>query len=406
MKPLHDLTVLELTSGYAGALCAQLMCDCGAEVIRLETAQPEEAGPAVGGHNVAYTIVNRGKKSVWMDLNQDKQKDLFFKMIKTADVLVTDRSMEELTALGCSYEALAEENRKLVMTLVSPFGQTGPMKNIASEETCIQALSGVMSMVGDFGSVPVRIGTDVASSSASYFAFVGTMAALLTANETGLGQTVDVAELDSLFAIAEAPIIRYDMAGMVPALCGNRHPSTVPVGDYTCKDGRQLVVNVTTDEQFARFVTALDSPEIVDGDLKYAAERVAQRPLAEKLISEAFAKFDAVEVMRRLEEINAPYGVINDLKDVSETEHIQDHKMIASAVYPDGAKLRCVASPLLMSDAERPETYQVSPPGYDSVCVAERYVSSEEAGAIYPDAFRRVKPAATTVFYGTKDSTV
>ncbi|MBE5997033.1 MAG: CoA transferase [Lachnospiraceae bacterium] len=386
MGPLEGLKILDLTSSIGGAVCTMLLSDMGAEVIRLEKPEGDflsNYGPKVNGRSIVEMTLNRGKKSVFMSLYDEQQKALFLKMAENADAVIADCMLSELYALGCGYETLKAANAKIVLTCLTPFGQSGPLSGRAADETTLQAMSGVMSMVGDFGGEPVRVGTEVAETTGAYYAFIGTMAAILEAEKTGIGQVVDVAELDAMYTMGEAPVIRHDMAGMVPALCGNRHPSTVPVGDYTCKDGKQLVVNITTDEQFANFANATESPELIAGDLKFAAERVNHREEAEEMISAAFAKFDRAEIMKRFDAANLPYGVINDAASITEDEENRGRHMVATVTAADGTVLKAVASPIKMTGMEEKTAYETPLYGCDSVRIAAEYIGIDAAEKLY-----------------------
>ena len=386
MGPLNGYRILDLSTEQAGPTCTMILSDLGAEVIKLEPPCGDPSrreGMARDGRTVAYTSLNRGKKSVWMDLTDGRQRALFYKMAETADAVVVSAMPGELEALGCGYGDLKVFNRKLVYTAVTPYGQTGPLREVAADDMSVLAQSGLMSMVGDLGHPCVRIGTDITATLAGFYGAIGTLAALYAAAETGEGQLVDVAALDCVMAANEASVIRYYMAGMVPQTQGNKHPSTVPFGDYTCGDGKQLIVNIATDDQFARFITALDEPQVLDTELKYAAERAGQRDRMEKILEDAFAKFDAETLKARFDAANSPYGIINDVRDITESEHMANHKMIMNATYPDGTTLRCVACPLKISGMDERTEAPVSPLGYDTLAVASQYLPEAEVREVY-----------------------
>ena len=388
MGPLAGIKVLDFSENQAGPFSTMIMADLGAEVIKLENPvtggdASRYEGVAQNNYTVAYTSPNRGKKSVLMDLSDAKQKEVFYQMVKEADVVVDSFKPGKAKELGCDYETLKAINPKIVCTSVTPFGLTGPMKDRAADDMTIQGLAGLMSMVGDLGGRPVKVGIDMSDKLAGFYGCIGTLTAVYEAQRTGLGQQVDVAKFDSIMGCMENPYARNDMVGSVPTTQGNRHPSSVPFGNYTCKDGMELIVNISTDDQFAKMVTVLGAPEYAEGDFQFSVERVRHREEVEKLTYELFGKFTSEELSEKFDELKIPYNVINTVAEIANTEHMADHKMIAEVVYPDGTAFKCAATPLKMTDMEEATKYSVSPLGYDTIDTVSKYVGEEAAHAIY-----------------------
>ncbi|MBE5996405.1 MAG: CoA transferase [Lachnospiraceae bacterium] len=384
MGPLTGYKVLDLTRTEAVPFATMIMADLGAEVIKLEPSAGDPSrnqGIKKNGYSAAYTSVNRGKKSVFMDLANEEQRALFYEMVKTADAVVHNAEPGEMEALGCGYEDLLKINPKIVYTVVTPYGEEGPLAGIAGNDTTVLAYSGLMSMVGDLGGEPQRVGVNISDTISAFYACIGTLAALYS----GESRKVSVSELDAVFAANEAAAIRYDMAGAIPKPQGNKHPSTVPFGNYTCKDGRELIVNITTDDQFRNFVTAMDAPEVAEGKFSTASERVNLRDETEKVISGLFAKFDSEDLKKRFDAVNAPYGVINEVDMISESEHIAARNMLVDVTYPDGTVIKTAGTPLKMTDMEDRTSFTASPAGYDTLAVAAEYIGEEKARALYPE---------------------
>lgn len=388
MGPLTGIKVLDFSEQQAGPFCTMIMSDLGAEVIKLEN--PKTGGDAsryegvgLNKYTAAYTSPNRGKKSVLMDLTDAKQKDLFYRMVKDADVVVDSFKPGVAQELGCDYETLKAVNPKIVCTSITPFGLTGPLKDRAADDMTIQGLAGLMSMVGDLGGRPVKVGIDMSDKLAGFYGCIGTLTAVYEAMRTGVGQQVDVANFDAIMGAMENPYARNDMVGSVPTTQGNRHPSSVPFGNYTCKDGLELIVNISTDDQFEKMVTVLGAPEYAQGDYQYSVERVRHRDEVDKLTYELFSKFTSQELSEKFDELKIPYNVINTVAEIAKTDHMEDHKMIADVTYPDGTTMKCASSPLKISGMEEATQYTASPLGYDTIDVAARYMTAEEAHAMY-----------------------
>ncbi len=388
MGPLTGIRVLDLTECQSGPFCTMILSDLGAEVIKLEN--PKTGGDpsryeGVGTNNqtVAYAGPNRGKKSMLMDLNNEDQKALFLQMVKDADVVVDSFKPGTMEALGCGYEVLKAINPKVVCTSITPFGQTGPWKDRAGEDMTAQALGGLMSMVGDLGQRPVKVGIDMADKLAGFYGCISTLTALYEAMGSGEGQYIDIAKMDSIMASMENPYARYDMAGTIPKTQGNRHPSSVPFGNYTCGDGKELIVNISTDDQFAKLADVLGEPEMAQGKYALSVDRVKYRDELDPKIYELFGKFTAEELSEKFDALNIPYNVINDVKAIAETEHMAYRKMVADVVYPDGTVIKTVATPLKMTDMEEKTVYTGAVLGQDTIEIASRYMSEEEAHALY-----------------------
>lgn len=391
MGPLQGFKILDLTELQSGPLCTMIMSDMGAEVIKLENPLTggdgsRYEGVKINGHSVAYTSINRGKKSMIMDLSDERQKELFFQMVKDADAVIDNFKPGTMAAYGCDYETLKAINPRIVCTSITPFGQTGPLCGRAADDMTIQGLSGLMSMVGDFGRKPVKVGVDIADKLAGFYGCIGTLAALYEAMATGQGQQVDVAKLDSVIAAMEAPYARYDMTGDIPKTQGNRHPSAAPFGNYTCKDGCEIIVNITTDDQFAKFVAAFGEPEIANGIFKSSVDRIANRADVDAMAYRLFGKYNAEEAEARLIEANIPYSVANDVKSVVQTEHVKERKMLSDVRYSDGTILKCVMTPLKFVGAEEKEYVEARDLGADTMEIASQYMSEEEAHSVFDKA--------------------
>lgn len=396
MGPLTGIKVLDLSECQAGPFCTMILSDLGAEVIKLENpatgGDPSRyEGVEVNGQTAAYAGPNRGKKSVLMDLTKEPQKQLFFQMVKDADVVVESYKPGTMDSLGCGYEVLKALNPKLIYTAVTPFGQTGPWKDRAGEDMTMQALGGLMSMVGDLGQRPVKVGIDMSDKLAGFYACISTMTALYEAMSSGEGQYIDIAKMDSIMAAMENPYARYDMAGSIPKTQGNRHPSSVPFGNYTCGDGKELIVNISTDDQFAKLADVLGEPELAHGKYELSVDRVKYRDELDPKIYELFGKFTAEELSEKFDALNIPYNVINDVKAIAETEHMAFRKMVADVVYPDGTVLKTVATPLKMTDMEEQTSYTGAFLGQDTIEIASRYMCGKEAHAIFDDVLEQAR---------------
>ena len=254
--PLEGLVVIDMTRVLAGPFCTMMLADMGAEVIKVErpsTGDDSRAfGPFVKGESAYFMSVNRGKKSVTVDLKAPEGKALLLDLVRKADVLVENFKPGVMKKLGLDYATLREVNPRLVYAASTGFGQSGPYSARPAYDLVIQAMGGVMSITGPDADHPTKVGSSVSDIFAGVFTCIGILAALNHRHRTGQGQMVDVAMLDCMVAILENAVARYAASGQSPAPIGNRHPSIAPFSTLKASDG-MLAIACGNDALFQRF---------------------------------------------------------------------------------------------------------------------------------------------------------
>ncbi len=354
MRPLEGVRVLDLTRVLAGPFCTMLLSDLGAEVIKVERPvfgdDSRAFTPFVGGESAYFMSINRGKKSVTVNLKHPKGKELVLRLAKLCDVLVENFRPGVMEELGLGYSALREVNPRLIYASISGFGQTGPYREKPAYDLIIQGISGMMSITGPDPDHPTKVGSSIADIFAGVFGAIGILAALRAREVTGRGQWVDVAMLDSMLAVLENALARYFATGVPPRPMGNRHPSIAPFSSVRASDG---YVNVAcgNDELWRRFCKALGMEYLLE-DPRFAtnSERVEHMGELERAIEERTSSMRVEEIIAKLEALEVPCGPINDVSQVVEDAQVLAREMIVEVLHPKVGKVKVPGVPIKLSD--------------------------------------------------------
>jgi len=283
--PLSGVRVADFTRVLTGPFCTMLLADLGADVIKIEPPGGDDTrawGPPFqqsgqGRESSYFLSVNRGKRSVQLDLKTPDGLDAARAVIGSADILVENFRPGTLDRFGLGWDALHALHPRLIYGAVSGFGQSGPYRDRAGYDVIAQGMGGLMSYNGEEGRPPVRVGVAVADVFAGSLITQALLAALYAREKTGRGQRVDVNLLEGVIALGTSQVSRYLAAGEIPAPMGNDHRSIVPYGTYPCGDGF-INVAVGNDSLWRRFCAALDLPDLAsDARLESNEGRVAHR---------------------------------------------------------------------------------------------------------------------------------
>ncbi len=262
-QPMQGLRVLDFTRVLAGPLATALLADLGAEVIKVEPPQGDDyrgIGPMRNGESALFTVMNRGKKSLVLDLKQAAAVALVLELAAQVDVVVENFRPGVAERLGIGYAAMSRCNPKLVYVSVSGFGQTGPLANRPAYDVIIQAMSGLMEATGDPQGPPTMVGEAVSDVVAGLFASWAILAALHQTGRTGQGQHVDVAMFDTTLSFLATSVARYSFTGQSARRVGNRHPLSAPFGVYRALDGHFALAVLNT-KLFTALAAAMGQPD-------------------------------------------------------------------------------------------------------------------------------------------------
>ena len=309
---LDDVTVLDLTRVRAGPTCVRQFADWGAKVIKIE--MPEEGGAATqtdfsARHEADFQNLHRNKRSMTLNLKDADGAAILRRMVERADIIVENYRPDVKTRLGIGYEALSQVNPRLIYASISGFGQDGPYSDRPGVDQIAQGMSGLMSITGEPGRGPMRVGTALADLSAGVFAAMGILVALHERGRSGRGQWVQTSLLQAQIFMLDFQAARYLVSGEVAGQAGNNHPTGAPTGVFQTKDG---YVNVApTPVMWRRFCKAIDREDLIEHP-SYATpkDRRNHRDELNKLIGQITATMTSDAVVERLNRAGIPCGPI------------------------------------------------------------------------------------------------
>lgn len=354
MKPLEGIKVLDFTNVLAGPYCSMMLGNMGADVYKMEKPETGDDGrsygPHVNGESIYFLSVNRGKKSVVCNTKTDEGKEFFKKMIVHMDVLVENLKPGAMERMGLGYDVLKELNPRLIYVAVSGFGHTGPYSPRPSYDMIVQAMGGIMSITGEPGGKPVRVGSSIGDIIAGMFGAYGAVNALYARNITGKGQMVDVAMLDSQVAILENAVAKYGATGIVPQPMGLKHPSITPFEAYKTKDS-YVIAACGNNNLFERLCTVVGRPELVT-DLRFDnnPHRNVNIHALTDLIQEKMYAHTTAEWMDIFVKAGIPCGPINSIDKLFEDPQVAARNMLVEVEQPHIGKVKVAGNPVKMSD--------------------------------------------------------
>ncbi len=362
-RPLSGVRVIDLTRVLAGPFCTMNLADLGAEVIKVEL--PERGDDARGyapriphsDDSGYFYSVNRGKRSLTLDLHQRAGAAVLSDLVRVSDVVVENFSPGTLARFGLGYEALQATNPGIILCSISGFGQTGPMAAAPAYDIVAQALGGTMSITGAAGGEPTRCGVSIGDLTAALYAVIAILGALRVREQTGLGQHLDIALLDCQVALLEDALARYSTTGVIPGPIGSRHPSITPFQQFRAADG-YFVAGCGNEAIWGRFCDAIGMSELkADPRFVRNAERTANQSALEAVLNARFADAPRAYWLERLAAANVPCAAIANVAEVAANDHLAARRMIVRASHPSFAELIVPGSPLkTVGDDSLPET--------------------------------------------------
>ncbi len=354
---LSGVRVLDLTRVLAGPFCTMLLGDMGAEIIKIE--EPGKGDDTRGyppfkdGFSTYFGNMNRGKKSITLDLKNAEAKKIFLSMVEKADVVVENYKPGTMDKLGIGHEVLKKINPMIIFASISGFGQFGPYKDRPGYDIIGQAMGGLMSVSGWPDSPPTRSGTAMGDVLAGLNCCIGILAALKGRDVTGRGQSVDVSLVDSVVSAMETIIQIYLVDGRVPGRIGNRYEFIAPYDTFQAKDG-WVVVAVGNNAVWKRFCTVIGHEELIEHpDLKNNADRVNNYGKVTEIVSNWVKDKTVDETVELLLKSSIPSAPINDVSRIVNDPHIAGaREMFVDMDTPGGGSMKAVACPIKFSETK------------------------------------------------------
>ncbi len=350
--PLTGFRVVDFTRVLSGPFCTALLADLGAEVIKVEPPQGDDyraIGPMRNGHSALFSVMNRNKRSVVLDLKQSEALVLAKNLCAHADVVVENFRPGVAQKLGIGYQEIRSLNPGVVYASISGFGQTGPAAHRPAYDIVLQAMTGLMEATGSPDGPPTLVGEAVSDVVSGLFASWGILAALLARARTGQGTHVDVSMLDSTLAFTATSVSRYLFTGKSPVRVGNRHPLSAPFGVYAAADGH-YVLAVLNNKLFGKLCELLGQPELAD-DPRFCSdeERSRHEPALRAAIEAWSAQLTVEEVVQRLEAGAVPVAPILNIEQALQSPQSAHRGLLQSAEDSELPGLRLPVQPLKFS---------------------------------------------------------
>lgn len=388
--PLKGVRVLDLSRILAGPTATQLLSDLGAEVIKIE--RPGRGDDTRGwgppflkdaeGRETAesayYLCANRGKKSVAVDIATEAGREVIRELAAVSDILIENFKVGDLVGKGLGYEALAALNPGLIYCSISGFGQTGPYADRAGYDFLIQGMGGIMSLTGEDGRPPMKVGVGIADVMCGMYAATAILSALHAQRESGRGQHIDLSLFDTQVSWLINQGAAFLVDGKVPPRRGNEHPTIVPYGTFPGSDG-DFILAVGNDGQFAKFCDVAGSDLATDLRFARNADRVRNRNVLIPLLNQLTVTRPAADWIAALEKVAVPCGPINDLAGVFAHPQTIAREMKITLPHPVSGSVDLIGNPIRLS--ETPVEYQSAPPmlGADTEAVLREALQKSDS---------------------------
>ena len=339
-RPLDGLRVVALEQAVAAPFCSRQLADLGADVIKIERPDGGDSARsydgALNGVSAYFAWLNRGKKSVVLDLKQELERDAASRLIDRADVVVSNLAPGAMERLGFGYDDVASRNPRVVWCAITGYGPDGPMRDRKAYDMLVQGESGVVSVTGG-GDTPAKVGISIADIGAGMYAYSSILAALYARERTGKGERIDVSMLECLTEWMTPALYVWHGTQRIVARAGVRHNMIVPYGAYACADG-DVMFAIQTDREWRRFCAeVMESPSLADdGRFATNAKRVEHRVALESMIEARFATRTRAAVMASLERADLATGAVNDVPAVMAHEQLAARKRWTTVDSPGG----------------------------------------------------------------------
>jgi len=351
-RALDGVRVLDVTQFMAGPFCSTILADLGADVIKIEPPSGDSTRQMVGAsgsESPSFNAVNRGKRSLVVNLKLPEGQQLVQRLAQSSDILIENYRPGVMAAFGLGYDALAALNPRLIYASISGYGQTGPDRTKGGFDLIAQGVAGIMSVTGEPGRPPAKAGIPLTDLGAALFAVAGVLAALHHRTTTGAGQYIDTSLVEAGIALSVWEATEYFSGPGVPAPLGSAHRMNAPYQAIRCADGH-VTIGANTDRLFQRLCGVLGHPEWSDApEFVHNGDRVRNRAKLAELIEAIMSQQPCRHWLSAFEAADIPCGPINDYASVFADPQVAARGMVLETDHPVLGRLRTLGSPLKMS---------------------------------------------------------
>lgn len=352
------LRVLDLTRVMSGPFCTAMLADLGAEIIKVELPGSGDDSryfaPHVNGESTYFALLNRGKRSITINMKSREGIGLIRDLAKKADILVENFRPGVMERLGLGYDVLKTDNPRLIYASISGFGQQGPLADLPAFDLVIQAMSGLMSVTGEAGGRATAVGESVADVATGMFAAWGIAAALYDRERTGVGRRLEVAMLDSVFSMLLTNLSRRLFTDQPTRRVGNRHPETYPVDSFTTKDGDIVLVGFS-EGIVKRIFEAIGRPELsADPRFKTNRDRNTHEAELRAILADWAGRLTRDEALNALRTADVPAAPVWTLDDVVSSEHVAERQLLIPGKNAKLGDIRFAPQPVRFAENSAP----------------------------------------------------
>jgi crotonobetainyl-CoA:carnitine CoA-transferase CaiB-like acyl-CoA transferase len=365
VEPLKGVRVLDLSRVLAGPYCTMLMGDLGAEVIKVERPKTGDetrawGPPFAGGESAYYLCINRNKKSITINLQTQKGKDITKALVKISDVLVENFLPGTMERLGLGYQVLKEINPGLIYCSITGFGQDGPLKHMPGYDVLVSAYGGLMSITGEQDGNPVKVGVAITDVATGILAYGSIVTALFVRQKTGRGQRIDLSLLETQVSALVNMASSYLVGGVIPRRWGTAHEAIVPYQAFKAKD-KFIVITIGNDKLWAKFCNAIGCQDLVDNPkFKTNPLRVKNRTELIQILGEVIEKKTCKEWLEIFSRESIPAAPINTIDEVFADPQVLHRQMLVEIDHPTIGKLKMTGLPAKYSDTK--PSIRLAPP--------------------------------------------
>ena len=357
MKPLNGIKVIDLTHMLAGPYAGMVIADLGAEVVKIEPLVTGEMtrGLLKTDPNYSYKefgayflTLNRNKKSVSLDLKSEMGLEIFYELVKSADVVLNNFSAGVVKKLKIDFETLNNINPKIITCSITGFGETGPHSSRPAYDQIVQAYSGGMSITGPYANTPTRAGIPIGDLGSGLYGVIGILSALLSREKTNKGQHIDMSLLDVQISLLTYMATMQTLSGIDPKPIGNAHFVHVPYNSFTTKDGF-VVIAVITDAFWEALLDVVNTESLRDPRFSKSIDRLKNQQFIESELNKILSTQTSDYWIKALNKAKVPCGPINTFSQALSDEQIIHRNMMVEVEHPDGGKVKMPGNPIKLS---------------------------------------------------------
>ena len=368
MKPLNGVKVIDLTHMLAGPYAGMVLADLGAEVVKVEPLGSGEMTRGLLKNDPNYSFknfgayfltLNRNKKSVSIDLKNKKGLEVFYDLVRSADVVLNNFSAGVVSKLKIDFENLSSINSKIITCSITGFGETGPHSTRPAYDQIVQAYSGGMSITGKDSKSPTRAGIPIGDLGSGLYSVIGILSALYSREKTQKGQHIDLSLLDVQISLLTYMATMQTLSGIDPEPIGNAHFVHVPYNSFTTSDGF-VVIAVITDEFWQSLKSVVNVGSLDDSKFDSSIDRLKNQAFIENELNKVLSTQTSDHWIDKLNKAKVPCAPINKFSDALNDEQVKHRNMIVEVEHPDGGFVKMPGNPVKMSYTNE-ESYS-SPP--------------------------------------------